>query len=95
MRCCSRMNVNILVKKIAAIEKLGTRVASFTYNGIKRNVIVGADNIRGGSPYRSLAQSKAGDWYLVPRVMNDSEKLKAFRLDRISDFRCASVNHIK
>ena len=87
------MNVTSLIKKIAAIEKMGTRVASFDYNGERRNVIIGAANIQGGE-YRSLAQSKAGDWYIVPRVMNDSKKVKAFRLDKISNFRCDSVSHI-
>ena len=88
------MKITSLVKKIAAIEKLGTRVASFDYNGKRRNVIIGAANLQGGK-YRSLAQSKAGDWYIVPRVMNDSEKVKAFRLDKISNFRCDSVSNIK
>ena len=88
------MNIESLVKKIAAIESLGTRVASFDYNGKRRNVIIGAANIQGGE-YRSLAKSTRGNWYMVPRVMNDPEgTVKAFRLDRISNFRCSTVSNI-
>jgi hypothetical protein len=90
------MKVKTLINKIAAIEKMGTRVASFDYNGVKRNVIIGANTLpQGKSCYRSIAKNKHGEWYMVPRVMNDSQPIKAFRLDRISNFRCASVSNIK
>lgn len=88
------MSTKSLVKKIRAIEKLGTRVASFTYHGKKRNVIVGASTVNGPEG-RSLAKSRDGNYYLVPRVMNDAISVKAFSLDKISDFRCASVDNIK
>ena len=89
------MKIESLIKKIAAIEALGTRVASFDYNGKRRNVIIGAANIQ-GSEYRSLAKSTHGDWFIVPRVMNDPDAtIKAFRLDRISNFRCSTVSNIK
>ena len=90
------MKISTLVKKLEAIEKMGTRVASFTYHGKRRNVIVGANTLSGiPSEGRSFTKSQDGNYYLVPRVMNDTIPHKAFRLDRITDFQCASVNHIK
>lgn len=88
------MNIKTLVNKIRAIEKVGTRVVSFTYHGKVRNGIVGAHTVDGPEG-RSLGKSAAGHYYVALRVMNDTIPYKAFRLDNISDFRCASVDNIK
>jgi len=86
------MNTKSITKAVKAIETKGTRVVSFTYKNKTRNVIVGAHLPNRRAPWRgsklitrSLVSYKGGT-YLVPRVMNDNPKWKAFDVTKIENF---------
>lgn len=82
---------NKLEKTITNLLTRGTAIASFDYNGSARNVIIGAndssfgDRRWGAMPNRAIIEHK-GKKYLSARVNNDIGHVKAFALDKISNF---------
>lgn len=77
-----------------AIDKIlasGTRCASFTYNGKRRNVLIGAKVIQEGTPLWGVQVNRAirehnGKRYLVAKVQNDeSATIKCFELSKIEN----------
>tara|TARA_B100000676_G_C17367043_1_gene478683 strand:+ start:184 stop:468 length:285 start_codon:yes stop_codon:yes gene_type:complete len=69
----------------------GTAIASFDYNGVSRNVIIGANASSQGDRQWGQMSNKAivehkGKKYLSARVNNDIGYVKAFSLDKISNF---------
>ncbi|NDG51949.1 MAG: hypothetical protein EBY39_02835 [Flavobacteriia bacterium] len=85
-------------KKIAQLEQTinnllsrGTAIASFDYNGVARNVVIGAfasagqNRAWGVMENRAIVQHK-GKKYLSARVNNDMGYVKAFSLDKITNF---------
>ena len=86
------MNTKSIIKAVTTIERKGTRAVSFDYKGKTRNVIIGAYLPNKRAPWngsrllsRSLVAYKGGT-YLVPRVMNDNPKWKAFDVKKIENF---------
>lgn len=80
------MNTNI-EKAIESILKGGTRIVSFDYDGKRRNVLIGANEIEAQGPWgeqlnRAIRVNK-GRKFLVARVQNDPVQIKAFALDKI------------
>lgn len=69
----------------------GTAIASFDYNGVSRNVIIGAnasslgDRQWGQMCNKAIVEHK-GKKYLSARVNNDIGHVKAFALNKISNF---------
>ena len=69
----------------------GTAIASFDYNGVSRNVIIGAnasslgDRQWGQMTNKAIVEHK-GKKYLSARVNNDIGHVKAFALNKISNF---------
>lgn len=69
----------------------GTAIASFDYNGVSRNVIIGAnasslgDRQWGKMANKAIVEHK-GKKYLSARVNNDIGHVKAFALNKISNF---------
>jgi hypothetical protein len=85
-------------KKIAQLEQTinnllsrGTAIASFDYDGVARNVVIGAfasagqNRAWGVMENRAIVQHK-GKKYLSARVNNDMGYVKAFSLDKITNF---------
>ncbi len=69
----------------------GTAIASFDYNGVSRNVIIGANASSLGDRQWGKMSNKAivehkGKKYLSARVNNDIGHVKAFALNKISNF---------
>ena len=69
----------------------GTTIASFDYNGVSRNVIIGANASSLGDRQWGQMSNKAivehkGKKYLSARVNNDIGHVKAFALNKISNF---------
>ena len=69
----------------------GTAIASFDYNGVSRNVIIGANASSQGDRQWGQMSNKAivehkGKKYLSARVNNDIGYVKAFALNKISNF---------
>ncbi len=69
----------------------GTAIASFDYNGVSRNVIIGANASSLGDRQWGKMSNKAivehkGKKYLSARVNNDIGYVKAFALNKISNF---------
>jgi hypothetical protein len=82
---------NKLEKTITNLLTRGTAIASFDYDGLARNVIIGANDSSSGErrwgsmPNRAIVEHK-GKKYLSARVNNDIGHVKAFSLDKISNF---------
>ncbi len=87
-----KKKMNTLENKITNLLARGTAIASFDYNGSARNVIIGAndssfgDRRWGSMPNRAIVEHK-GKKYLSARVNNDIGYVKAFALDKISNFK--------
>lgn len=69
----------------------GTAIASFDYDGVSRNVIIGANASSLGDRQWGQMTNKAiiehkGRKYLSARVNNDIGYVKAFALSKISNF---------
>ena len=69
----------------------GTAIASFDYNGVSRNVIIGANASSLGDRQWGQLSNKAivehkGKKYLSARVNNDIGHVKAFALSKLSNF---------
>jgi hypothetical protein len=86
------MKIKNITKAVNAIATKGTRVVSFEYNGRTRNAIVGANLPNGGPSWaesvtgRSLVKHENGHSYLIPRMMNEPVKYKAFDVKKIKKF---------
>ena len=82
---------NVLESTITNLLSRGTAIASFDYNGQARNVVIGAkassgsDRVWGNMANRAIVEHK-GKKYLSARVNNDIGYVKAFALDKISNF---------
>lgn len=82
---------NTLEKTITNLLARGTAIASFDYNGSARNVVIGAkassgnDRVWGVMNNRAIIEHR-GRKYLSARVNNDIGYVKAFSLDKISNF---------
>ena len=80
-----------LEQTITNLLSRGTAIVSFDYNGTSRNVILGAlassegDRRWGEMQNRSIVEHK-GKKYLSARVNNDLLSVKAFALNKISNF---------
>ena len=95
---CGILYIMKLKKKKTKLEKTitnllarGTAIASFDYNGVSRNVIIGANASSQGDRQWGQMSNKAivehkGKRYLSARVNNDIGHVKAFSLDKISNF---------
>ncbi len=76
---------------ITSLLARGTAIASFDYNGVSRNVIIGANASSLGDRQWGKMSNKAivehkGKKYLSARVNNDIGHVKAFALNKISNF---------
>jgi len=83
--------IRTICKAVKAIERKGTRVVSFNYNGKTRNAIVGAKLPNGGPSWAEKEITRSlhyldGNTYLVPRMMNDTHTFKAFNVKKIKNF---------
>lgn len=82
---------NVLETTITNLLSRGTAIASFDYHGQSRNVIIGANasagdqRVWGNMTNRAIVEHK-GKKYLSARVNNDIGYVKAFALDKISNF---------
>jgi hypothetical protein len=82
---------NVLESTITNLLSRGTAIASFDYHGQSRNVVIGANASAGGQrawgnmTNRAIVEHK-GKKYLSARVNNDIGYVKAFALDKISNF---------
>tara|TARA_B100000131_G_scaffold119305_2_gene116285 strand:- start:4394 stop:4678 length:285 start_codon:yes stop_codon:yes gene_type:complete len=82
---------NVLESTITNLLSRGTAIASFDYHGQSRNVIIGANASSQGDRQWGQMSNKAivehkGKKYLSARVNNDIGHVKAFSLDKISNF---------
>ena len=80
-----------LERTITNLLTRGTAIASFDYNGVSRNVIIGANDSsfgdrQGGSMNNKAIDEHKGKKYLSTRVNNDIGHVKAFFLSKISNF---------
>jgi len=80
-----------LERTITNLLTRGTAIASFDYNGVSRNVIIGANDSSFGDRQWGSMTNKAivehkGKKYLSARVNNDIGHVKAFSLSKISNF---------
>jgi len=86
-----KKKMNKLENTITNLLARGTAIASFDYNGVARNVIIGAndssfgDRRWGSMPNKAIIEHK-GKKYLSARVNNDIGHVKAFALSKISNF---------
>ena len=83
--------MNKLENTIINLLSRGTAIASFDYNGVSRNVIIGANASSEGDRQWGQMNNKAivehkGKKYLSARVNNDIGHVKAFALSKISNF---------
>ena len=83
--------MNQLESTITNLLSRGTAIASFDYNGVSRNVIIGANASSQGDRQWGQMSNKAivehkGKKYLSARVNNDIGYVKAFALNKISNF---------
>ncbi len=83
--------MNKLESTITNLLSRGTAIASFDYNGVSRNVIIGANASSEGDRQWGEMSNKAivehkGKKYLSARVNNDIGYVKAFALNKISNF---------
>lgn len=83
--------MNQLESTITNLLSRGTAIASFDYNGVSRNVIIGANASSQGDRQWGQMSNKAivehrGKKYLSARVNNDIGHVKAFALNKISNF---------
>ncbi len=83
--------MNKLENTIINLLSRGTAIASFDYNGVSRNVIIGANASSEGDRQWGQMTNKAivehkGKKYLSARVNNDIGHVKAFALNKISNF---------
>lgn len=82
---------NVLESTITNLLSRGTAIASFDYHGQSRNVVIGANassgdqRVWGNMTNRAIVEHK-GKKYLSARVNNDIGYVKAFALDKISNF---------
>ena len=87
-----KKKMNKLENQITNLLARGTAIASFDYNGSSRNVVIGANDASfgdrrwGSMPNRAIVEHK-GKKYLSARVNNDISHVKAFSLDKISNFK--------
>jgi len=86
-----KKKMNQLESTITNLLSRGTAIASFDYNGQSRNVVIGANasagdqRVWGSMTNRAIVEHK-GKKYLSARVNNDIGYVKAFSLDKISNF---------
>ena len=91
MKIAMKNQTQNLEQKITDLLSRGTAIVSFDYNGASRNVILGAlassegERRWGQMKNRSIVTHK-GKKYLSARVNNDLLSMKAFALDKISNF---------
>ena len=83
--------MNQLESTITNLLARGTAIASFDYNGVSRNVVIGANASSFGDRQWGKMNNKAivehkGKKYLSARVNNDIGHVKAFALKKISNF---------
>lgn len=82
---------NVLESTITNLLSRGTAIASFDYHGQPRNVVIGANASAGDGRAWGIMTNRAivehkGKKYLSARVNNDIGYVKAFSLDKISNF---------
>lgn len=95
---CGILYIMKIKKKTTKLENAitnllarGTAIASFDYDGVSRNVIIGANASSLGDRQWGQMTNKAiiehkGRKYLSARVNNDIGYVKAFSLSKISNF---------
>lgn len=82
---------NVLESTITNLLSRGTAIASFDYHGQSRNVVIGANasagdqRVWGNMTNRAIVEHN-GKKYLSARVNNDIGYVKAFALEKISNF---------
>lgn len=87
-----KKKMNKLENQITNLLARGTAIASFDYNGSSRNVVIGANvssfgDRRWGTMSNRAIVDHGGKKYLSARVNNDIGHVKAFALDKISNFK--------
>jgi hypothetical protein len=91
MKIAMKNKTTNIEQTITNLLSRGTAIVSFDYNGSSRNVVLGAlassqgERRWGEMQNRSIIKHK-GKKYLSARVNNDLMSVKAFALDKISNF---------
>lgn len=84
-----------IAQQIRKIEKLGTRIVSFTYHGKARNVLVGRRDMqatpKGATRLSRDIHLRNGKMQLRGVDQNGDCGPKTFNLNEISDFSCKSA----